>query len=584
MQTTSFSLDELLRRAKDGVLTVPQFQRDFVWRPSQVKLLIDSISRSYPIGSLLLLDEKEELKLKSRSIEAEIRVDSPADGVIESDPKSAADVRSYTLDGQQRTTSIARVFLDAHPTKCYYFDLKLMYENHRHKEDPSWIKERERGLLAQDRKSNNRLLRADIILDQEKADIYVSEYVEDSGDFPDLDKVEKRKAAALIKGVFETMRNYKVPVVSLERESGVESICRVFETINSTGTRLTTFDLAVARFFPDPDLRKLWEDALTEYEVLKTFDIDGERVLQVLYLVEAARSGRYPDPTRSNLLALDGSEITNQWTRSAEALAQTYEWARAYGARPKTLPSHSILVALAAVRSCCLKEDVTAEIWQDHDFMKRWYFSKVMQAGASQASNYRIGQDFEALRRYVETGEQPSVEEVKLDSNAVLNLKPSDVRYKSLQNLFAITIHEDLITGQVINSESELDDHHIFPRNASKRFNLPRNMLDSICNRVPLLATSNRQLGEAYPDDYLVRKLEEAERHGTLEGLRRRMCNAMIPGDPCEHQWRDSFSPDHFEDFSRKRAQLIVERVREVVGDSLRSDLLAEDGDDSSDD
>jgi uncharacterized protein with ParB-like and HNH nuclease domain len=57
VQTTSFSLGELLRRAKEGTLTVPQFQRPFVWRPSQVKLLIDSISRSYPIGSLLLLDE-----------------------------------------------------------------------------------------------------------------------------------------------------------------------------------------------------------------------------------------------------------------------------------------------------------------------------------------------------------------------------------------------------------------------------------------------------------------------------------------------------------------------------------------------
>ena len=73
MQTTSFSLGELLRRAKEGTLTVPQFQRPFVWRPSQVKLLIDSISRSYPIGSLLLLDEKQDLELASRSIAAEIR-------------------------------------------------------------------------------------------------------------------------------------------------------------------------------------------------------------------------------------------------------------------------------------------------------------------------------------------------------------------------------------------------------------------------------------------------------------------------------------------------------------------------------
>lgn len=209
--------------------------------------------------------------------------------------------------------------------------------------------------------------------------------------------------------------------------------------------------------------------------------------------------------------------------------------------------------------------------------MKRWYFSKVMQAGASQASNYRIGQDFDALWRYVREGVQPSVEEVRLDSRTVLSLRPSDVRYKSLQNVFATTIHEDLITGKVINADSVLEDHHIFPRNASKRHDLLRTMLDSICNRVPLLANSNRQLGEAYPDEYLQQKLEEAQRQGTVEGLARRLRNAMIPGDPRDSGWREGFSVGYFEEFCRRRAHLIVERVREVVGDSLRSDLSMDD-------
>ena len=70
------------------------------------------------------------------------------------------------------------------------------------------------------------------------------------------------------------MRNYKVPVVMLERDSGVESVCRVFETINSTGTRLTTFDLAVARFYPQPDLRGLWADAQEEHPILKNFGVE----------------------------------------------------------------------------------------------------------------------------------------------------------------------------------------------------------------------------------------------------------------------------------------------------------------------
>lgn len=188
-----------------------------------------------------MLDEKQDLELACRSIEAEIRDGYPPDGVIATTFRTRTDVTSYILDGQQRTTSIARVFLNAHPKKCYYFDLKRMFEKHSGQEDTSWIRERQRGKKEPpDRKDNNKLLRADIILDQAKADIYVSEYVEDSGDFSNLSRTEVRKAAAFIKGVFETIRNYKVPVVTLERDSGVESICRVFETINSTGTRLRT--------------------------------------------------------------------------------------------------------------------------------------------------------------------------------------------------------------------------------------------------------------------------------------------------------------------------------------------------------
>ena len=120
MQTTNLGLGELLERAREGSLKIPQFQRSFVWRESQVRLLIDSMSRSYPIGSLLLLDGKPDLRLESRSIEAEIREDySPDDGTLSGKSETQPDVESYILDGQQRTTAIARVFLNSHPSKLY---------------------------------------------------------------------------------------------------------------------------------------------------------------------------------------------------------------------------------------------------------------------------------------------------------------------------------------------------------------------------------------------------------------------------------------------------------------------------------
>lgn len=309
MQATSYSLNELFRKVKDKNLTIPQFQRTFIWKESQVKLLIDSMSRSYPIGSLLILDKKPDLPLFSRSIEATIRADSESiSNEVESESQTESESESYILDGQQRITSIARVFLNAHPKKLYYFDLKSILELHERQKDTSWIRIRARGKTEPTRKDNNRLLRADLILDQTISDIFVSEYIEDSGEFK-CDKQQIRKKSAYIKGIFETIRNYKVPVVTLDRDRGIESICRVFETINSTGTRLRTFDLAVARFFPNPDLRRLWEDALEKYPILKDFDVDGERVLQTLCLVQSAKDRKYPEPSRNNQLALPNDVI-----------------------------------------------------------------------------------------------------------------------------------------------------------------------------------------------------------------------------------------------------------------------------------
>lgn len=570
MQTTTNGLPALLRRVKQNSLTVPRFQRRFIWRESQVRSLIDSISRSYPIGSLLLLEKKPDLELASRGIEAEIREDyPPGDVLMGGDEDNVRDAESYILDGQQRTTSIARVFLNSHPTKEYYFDLREMWDL-RHEEGDSWIRTRRRRRKTSDRREGNKLIRADVCLDQRKADVYVSEYMEDIDPEFEGNRSAARDAAAYIKGVFETIRNYKVPVITIERDSGLESICRVFETINSTGTRLRTFDLAVARYYPNPDLRQLWDDALDEHKILKHFNVDGERALQVLAL-RATPKGRYPDIARSTLLGLDKSFITDNWRESILALVDTYRWARDLGARPETLPNHNVLAAVAAVRCVCNREESRGgDFWPDHDFVKRWYYSKVLQAGSSQASNYKIGQDFRSLREYVEDHVMPAVSEVKLNADMVLRLRPQDVRYKALQCIFSTTIRLDLRTGRMLDGESELHDHHIYPRNAHRKYGLPRNLLDSICNRLYILKESNLAIGEGYPESYFGQLAQTARDNGTADGFRRRMADCMIPGDPNDRYWTDIFSIENFEAFCKARAQLIVERVREVVGSSLK--------------
>src|SRR5690554_8103965 len=54
------SLNALITRLKDGRFVIPDFQRDFEWKPWDIRDLMRSIFLDYYIGSLLLWKGTEE--------------------------------------------------------------------------------------------------------------------------------------------------------------------------------------------------------------------------------------------------------------------------------------------------------------------------------------------------------------------------------------------------------------------------------------------------------------------------------------------------------------------------------------------
>lgn len=82
-QTT---IREIVEKAVQHRWGVPEFQRGFVWRPQKVRDLIDSLWRTYPVGSFLLWY-----------------------GAGPVEPRIAADQKQpdgWLVDGQQRTTAL----------------------------------------------------------------------------------------------------------------------------------------------------------------------------------------------------------------------------------------------------------------------------------------------------------------------------------------------------------------------------------------------------------------------------------------------------------------------------------------------
>ena len=57
-------LEQVLGFIKSGQIAIPEIQRPFVWRPTQVRDLIDSLYMGYPTG-YLIVSQSATMKLKN---------------------------------------------------------------------------------------------------------------------------------------------------------------------------------------------------------------------------------------------------------------------------------------------------------------------------------------------------------------------------------------------------------------------------------------------------------------------------------------------------------------------------------------
>lgn len=560
MQTAALKLPKFLQLAKLGKYEIPQFQRSFIWRESQVKLLIDSIARGYPIGSFLLMNKDDTLPLQSRSLEAVIEIDDDSLDDRAAPVESQPDFH-YVLDGQQRITSLARVFLNANSNKTYYFDIgKIASEVWS--EDSDWIFTRSKHTVNKERISNNKMIRSDIVFEQEKSDIYISEYIEDGDDFNDLDKMEKRKLVAKVKGVFEGIRNYDLSLITIDASQGLESICRVFETINSTGTRLTTFDLAVARFYPQPDLRALHENSLAKYPILKDYEVEGERFLQVCYLVHACLSGdAHPEPKRSSLLAMPQLAIENYWDSAASGINEAYKWITSNGVTPATLPSTYPLVPLAVVLA--LYPDIQKDIsFNFNSRMRQCFYSRVFNS--STASNYMIGADLSNLREAISSSSNIDIKDVRLNENLLLKLNRNDNRFKAVLCIMALNSDGDLLTGEDLKDEIEY--HHIFPRSLGKNGKVSKIKVENVLNRLAVSKSTNWKLSDKLPEVYMKNLIKESEKRGVISDVRDRLSGLLMPSDVMSEGYLEYYNSTNYDDFLKARALLVMDRVKSILG------------------
>ncbi len=201
---TTFTVHELVRRAWDGDIRVPHFQRPFRWKWDDAQKLFDSIISNYPIGSLLLWARPAPA---ARIPLGALEVDAP-------DTQHAL----WVVDGQQRITSLANAL---HPDTQSDPRFAMSYNLTT-------------GRFVKPRAKDDALtIPLPVLFDGQRLLSWFFEHPEIQESF--------KVASALT----EKLRNYEIPAYRVEHSD--ESVLQdIFDRMNNYGKRLTKAEVFTA--------------------------------------------------------------------------------------------------------------------------------------------------------------------------------------------------------------------------------------------------------------------------------------------------------------------------------------------------
>lgn len=485
-ETDKKPLTYFLDQIENRDLALPDFQRSFVWDPNATRELVVSIIRSFPAGTLLLMQGGADVF---------------APRAIEQAPSLNGAPSYLVLDGQQRMTSLYQAF-SGKGSHRYFLNLQELIDGYDLDEAVE-VYNRRRA-----RQWENLAGQAsDLMLPLSSLRAFGDwrdEILELRHEYDDDVKKLRRALNEVEKAYVKPVELYQFPVTTLAQTTPVEAVCTIFETLNRTGVKLSVFELLTARAFAhDVQLREMWRRAREQHPILSDFDIDPYYILQVIAVLVRGT------PKRSAVLNLAISEVTGHWDSAVRGMAGGLEMLQDECGilTPKWLGYATMLLTLAAVWDR-VTEAAGPTIADRRARLKRWFWCSAFSGAYENAPNTVTEQDVVALRRWLDGGDPPSV--VTGFSFDADRWRATSYRNRALyRSTIALMMrgapldfHEGRrLTKAIIDGES-VDDHHIFPR-AYLEESGQSGPVDSVLNHTLIDKITNVRIGKKAPSVYI---------------------------------------------------------------------------------
>jgi hypothetical protein len=586
------SLTTLIGRLKEGRYVIPDFQREFEWKPWDVRDLMRSIFLDYYMGSLLLW--------KSTPENFEALACEPIYG-----HKNGGSPEHVVLDGQQRLTAMYYTFvapdvpLPNRANRYLYFIRvdRFMAGDYDEAFDYDWTQGGIKLLADESAQFENHVFPLAVIgrggwtLPNwvQGYEAYWKEkfqLLEAAGDEAGAEFAQRRAEDAAefgehLRGITE---QYQIAYIELDRDLALDKVCDIFTQINSKGVRLDVFDLINALLRPKGlQLKRLWQKAqprldFVESERLNVYILQVMSILEQAYcspkylyylLPGAEKTVRDSDGSlRKEVLVPDTEAFKSRWERAVDALARAIDLLRhpqEFGAiSSQYLPYVSILPVFSALQVTASKLLANRQLDAQRK-IRHWYWASVFTSRYSGSVESMAARDFQDVRAWFDDDlSEPVVLREFEDGFRSIDLRREVKRgtsvYNGIFNLLVLRGARDWMTGNV-PTYGDLDDHHIVPKDWGKSQKLSTS-IDTILNRTPLTGNTNRHvIRDRLPNEYLpelIAQNGEGVVRATLE-------SHFISPAALEILLRAPFTSSDFEDFITERQRTLLEAIEDLL-------------------
>ena len=576
------NLDKLLLEVSEGTMQLPEFQRDWTWDDNRIRGIIASLSQGYPMGAIMRLQYgNPEIKFKYRTI---------------SGVKATEIIPDYlVLDGQQRLTSIYQALYSSNVVKTktdknkeierYYYlsindclnpdadrlDAVLSFpEDRKLKED--FNRKIVLDLSEPEKEYQEEMFPLNIIFDANKREDWADGYKGHFGyDEEHLTKYKKFRTE-----IIDTITGYKLPVITLDKSTPREAVCKVFENVNTGGVSLTVFELVTATFATyEFDLRKDWiecKKVITgEEDPLHTdlfYGIDETAYLTTVtlytsYLKKMAGKAGAVGCKKKDVLALDYEDYKNNKDQVLMGfrLAREFLLKYQYVFRMRDLPYATQIIPLAAIFAVLGETKGNAP--NTIKILTRWYWCGILGEMYGGANETRYANDIEDVLDEI-NGKESAMRTINaafFSATRLLTLQTrQSAAYKGIMALLYKEKCEEFMnatTMDLVNSMVQAPDiHHIFPEAYCKKQDYPRKKWNSIVNKTPILLQTNRSIGGNAPSVYTAGILKKVDGL-TEETLRTRIKSHLIN--------YDALVSDDFDTYFIDRAKALLTLIEKAM-------------------